>query len=187
MYNHPQVYSSYKQHNLGKVLYDLVIKLKPKKIIDFGVLFGYSTISMAQALKDLRQGRLVGYDLFENYPYKHATKGEVWENIKKYQVEDTVSLKKKDFMDWIKEGEGFDLLHLDISNDGVIIKLAAEKLKRNLKKGAVIVFEGGTKDRDQVEWMVKYHKTPINPLKKQLGYKVLTSKFPGLSILQHKI
>ena len=49
MYRQPDVYSSYRKNNIGQTLYDIVTKLKPKKIIEIGVLEGYSTISMAQA------------------------------------------------------------------------------------------------------------------------------------------
>ena len=41
MYKEPQVYSSYRENNIGKTLYDIVIELKPKTIIEIGVLEGY--------------------------------------------------------------------------------------------------------------------------------------------------
>ena len=44
MYKEPKVYSSYSENNIGQTLYDIVMKLKPKKIIEIGVLEGYSTI-----------------------------------------------------------------------------------------------------------------------------------------------
>lgn len=183
MYNEPKVYSSYSQNNLGKTLYNLVIKLKPKKIIEFGVLFGYSTIAMATALKDLGEGEIIGYDLFEDYPYKHATLNQAQKNIKKYNVEQFVTLKKISFYDWIKNPEPFDLMHLDISNDGEILQFASKKLKKYIKAGSTLVFEGGTKERDKVSWMIEYQKSPIYPLKNQINYKIINPKFPGLSLI----
>lgn len=184
MYKQPEVYSSYAENNLGKTLYDAVLEYKPKKIIDFGVLEGYSTISMAQALRDLSNGgKVIAYDLFEDYPYRHSAMSKTKENINKYNLSEFVTLKRKNFYDWIKNPEDFDLMHLDISNDGEIIKLAYNNLKKYLDKGSVLIFEGGTKDRDQVEWMIKYNKTPIYPLKKEIGYKILDERFPGLAIL----
>jgi predicted O-methyltransferase YrrM len=183
MYKNVKVYSSYRKNDLGKSLYNTVLKYKPKKIIDFGVLEGYSTIAMAQAVKDLEKGSVVGYDLFEDYPYRHSTLKKTQKNIKKHGVDDVVTLKRQDFYEWIEEPEEFNLLHLDISNDGEIVELAHRKLKRSIDSGAVFLFEGGTKERDQVEWMVKYNKPPMRPLKSKLKYKVLDKRFPGISII----
>lgn len=178
--------SSYKKNNLGRTLYDTVIKLKPKKIVEFGILHGYSTVAMAQALKDLGRGHIFSYDLFEDYPYKHGTKKEVLNNLAIYGVYDFVTVKKGNFFNWLKNPEDFDLLLLDISNDGEIIKKAVKGLYEFIKHGSVVIFEGGTKKRDNVDWMIKYRKTPIHPLKNKLGFKILDNKFPGLSIISAK-
>ena len=71
MYKEPKVYSSYRKNNIGQTLYDIVIKLRPKNIIEIGVLEGYSTICMAQALKDLDEGgKVYAHDLFDEYKYR---------------------------------------------------------------------------------------------------------------------
>jgi predicted O-methyltransferase YrrM len=171
--------SSYAKNNLWIDLYSLVKDKKPFKIIDFGVLNGYSTIAMALALKEIGAGKVYGYDLWEKYPYKHATKEQAWENIIKAGVEDFVELAEKDFYTW--EDEHFDLLHLDISNDGEIIDQLALKTELRRNQGAVVVFEGGSEERDQVEWMKKYHKKPINEA--HAPYLVLNNNFPSLSRL----
>ncbi len=67
MYHSPRVESSYKANDLGKSIYQTVIKLKPIFIIDFGILHGYSTIAMAQALRDLGQGTI---KLYRVRPYE---------------------------------------------------------------------------------------------------------------------
>ena len=71
MYKEPKVYSSYRKNNIGQTLYDIVIKLRPKNIIEIGVLEGYSTICMAQALKDLgdRSAKVYAHDLFDAYSF----------------------------------------------------------------------------------------------------------------------
>lgn len=58
MYKNIDIESSYKKNDLGKTLYDLVIKYKPFNLIEFGSLYGYSTIAMAMALRDLGRGKL---------------------------------------------------------------------------------------------------------------------------------
>jgi len=184
MYQEPQVQSSYRINNIGKVLYDLVIKLEPTKIIDFGVLHGYSAMAMGQALRDLGKGELTGYDLFESYPYNHAIQAETQSNIDRSGLVNIITLSKKELFSWIKKPEPFDLLHLDVSNDGQIVSDVYLAVKDQVETGSTLVFEGGTKDRDKVPWMKKYHKQPIYPLKRKLGYTIVDERFPGLSFIK---
>ena len=45
MYKEPKhIVSSYTLNNIGKTIYDIVRKLKPKKVIEFGALYGYSAM-----------------------------------------------------------------------------------------------------------------------------------------------
>ena len=60
----PEIESSYQKSGMGKVLYDTVIETGAKKIIDFGVLSGYSTVCLAMAAK-ITGGTVYAYDLFE--------------------------------------------------------------------------------------------------------------------------
>ena len=86
-----------------------------------------------------------------------------------------------DFFSFLENPIDFDLLHLDISNDGEIIEKTIESLKNHLERGSNIIFEGGSKERDNEEWMIKYNKKPINSIK--YDYKVLTEKWPSMSLI----
>ena len=176
--------STYCKNDLGKTLYETVLSLAPGKIVEFGILHGYSAVAMAQALRDLGRGRIIAYDLFDDYRYNHSTKKEVIKNLKKYKLSKFVTVKKLDFFEWLKHPEAFDLLHLDISNDGKIIETAAYAIAPFLAKGAAIIFEGGTPERDNVYWMKKYNKVPIYSLKKKLKYEILNRHFPALSMIR---
>tara|TARA_B100000287_G_C20614160_1_gene773301 strand:+ start:52 stop:609 length:558 start_codon:yes stop_codon:yes gene_type:complete len=185
MYKEPKVYSSYSENNIGQTLYDIVMKLKPKKIIEIGVLEGYSTICMAQALKDLGEGgKIHAHDLFDEYEYRNCTMSEVWDNVNKYDVQDYVHLKQKSFDRWLNNMEDFDLMHIDISNNGDVIKKLYDRLTQNKSiKTGPIFFEGGTQERDKVDWMIEYNKNGMYPLKDELSYDIVDSRFPGLSVL----
>ena len=61
------VESSYKNNNFGFMMYSLVRLYKPEKCYEFGVLDGYSTVSIACALRDNKLGNLTAVDLFEEY------------------------------------------------------------------------------------------------------------------------
>ena len=182
MYLNPKhIESSYNQHNIGSIIYDIVREHKPNKIVEFGVLYGYSTVAMAQAIRDNGEGHINAYDLFEEYEYKNGVKEVVEHNLAFYDLNDKVTLKQIDFYKWLDNPEPFDLLHFDISNDGYLIKLVKNKLSKQISDGAIVLFEGGGIIRDEVEWMVKYDKIKMNPLKEELGFTVLTEEYPTIS------
>jgi hypothetical protein len=54
-----------------------------------------------------------------------------------------------------------------------------------LKQGKHILFEGGSIERDNVEWMKKYNKQPINSIKSFIQYEVISDKFPSISKLNY--
>jgi predicted O-methyltransferase YrrM len=181
--NSVKIESSYQKNNIGKSIYETVIKYKPKVIVEFGVLEGYSTINMANALKEIGSGHIYSYDLWDKYLYKHSTKENTLENIKRYGCEDLITLGDVNFYEWVENPTCFDLLHIDISNDGEIIELAYNNLKSFIDRGSIVIFEGGTPERDKEKWMTDYNKKPIFPLKKKIGYNIINDKWPGLSIM----
>ena len=184
MYTNPQIESSYQENDLGRTLYDLVIESQPEIIVEFGCLYGYSTVAMALALKHLGKGKLKCYDLFEQYQYKHSTLEQTKANLVKYGVEDYVELHIMDYYDWLDNPEDFDILDLDISNTGHIIIDSYLKLKPQIENGSVMVFEGGSEERDNVEWMRKYKGMPINMIQQYTNYEILNPDFPSLSIIK---
>lgn len=179
-YINPDIESSYKANNIGQTLYDLVLRIKPKKIIEFGTLNGYSAVSMAMALHELNNGgKIICYDLWESYHYKHSTIEKTKQNISKYPLIDFIELKQMNMDDW--NIEDFDLLHIDVSNDGKTISEMYKKMHDRIKNGSVVVFEGGSEERDNVEWMIKHNKVPINSIRKNIDYTILNQDFPSIS------
>lgn len=176
MYIQPEVKSSYEQNNLGRTIYEQIRFLKPQKVIDFGVLDGYSTIVIAQALKENGFGKVYAYDLFDDYEYNHAKRQTLEKNLNEYGVREWVEIEKVNFFDWLKTDEDFSCLHLDISNDGDIIDVLWDKFGNTDK---TIIFEGGSEQRDRVGWMVKYNKKPINSSRAK--FVVLNERFPSIS------
>ena len=177
-YSSPTVESSYRENNLGKTLYDLVIKEKPKTIVEFGTLNGYSAIAMAQACRDNKVGHIVSYDLWDEYKHKHGTRALVQEEIDKLGLSNFITLEKGDFKHW--QGDA-DLIVLDISNDGSTIIEADKKFRGHCKQ---FVFEGGTVERDRVKWMLKYNRPAI--VSCGVRYEVLDERFPSLSVIDYE-
>lgn len=177
MYSNPDITSSYYDNDLGRTLYEQVRLLKPEYVVDFGVLNGYSTVCLALACKDNGKGRVKVYDLFDKYEYSKSNLQTLINNLKLYDVLDFVDIEEANFFDWSKNPEHFDLLHVDISNTGDILDIMADRL---FDKGLVL-FEGGSEQRDKVGWMYKFNKKPIN--KSRAKFEVINSNFPSLSKL----
>jgi predicted O-methyltransferase YrrM len=185
MYKNPEIESSYQENNIGKTLYDTVIKHNPKIIVEFGCLYGYSTVAMAQALKHLNNnGKIYCYDIWEEYPYKHSTLDITKNNIKKYDVEDYVEFFTQDYYEWLQHPTNFDLMHLDISNDGNTILNTYNALLGKINDGAIILFEGGSVERDNVRWMQQYKARPIQSVKEIVQYNIINEQFPSISLIQ---
>lgn len=163
--------SSYIEGNYGQILKTFVITLKPNVLVEVGVLDGYSTLNLGNGVKVLRElfgmySTLECYDLWEHYPYKHGEKEKVQEYINAFSMQDYIKLYQGDAFEVFKnyEDNSIDLLHFDISNDGEILEKLMETWNNKIRPGGVILFEGGSPERDEVEWMIKYKKKPIYPI-----------------------
>lgn len=181
-YFNPPIESSYRQNDIGRTLYNLVLMRQPRIIVEFGALYGYSTICMAMALDELGEGKIISYDLWELYQYKHTSQEVAQANVNEYGLQKYVRFKRGDFYSWINDHEYFDMIHVDISNTGKTIDqfLGFDPIYSPDK---FIVFEGGTEERDNVEWMKKYKMKPIRHSNMRSQFKVINPLFPGLSIL----
>lgn len=187
MYKQPNVESSYAKNDLGRTLYTVVMALKPRVIIEVGTLHGYSAIAMAQALRDLGgPGDVECFDLWDAYEYKHTKMSDTFMNVLDHKLEERIRLHDASLEDAIRSyhngvfGLKKDVLfHIDISNDGDVIKNAVEAIG---KDSLGILFEGGTEERNNIEWMIEYGKTLIT--KECCDYRVIDDRFPSISMVE---
>ena len=188
-----EIDSSYKI-NKYNVFFDWIIKsYKPKICYEFGILNGYSTISIANSLKEINFGHLYSCDLFEEYPYKNSKYLEFKEKIKNYDLEKFCTIEKIDVFDKINsiEDNSVDFVHFDISNDGEKVIKFLKLIFLKLKKNGIILFEGGSKERDEIEWMKKFNKLKISNVfddkffKENYNFYVFTP-FPSITICSKK-
>jgi len=155
------VRTSYRENEFGEIFYKIVKSYKPQTIVELGILDGYSTLHLAQGLHFNNSGHLYGYDLWDDYEYKHGNMDEVYEMLRDNGVSSYVTLFKGDAFDVHDEwaDDTIDFLHVDISNDGRVIREIMELW--HPKVSGIIAFEGGSEERDRVDWMLKYDKEPI--------------------------
>ncbi len=178
--------SSYEQHNYGELFYALVRVYKPQKVVELGTKAGYSAYHIARGLAANKYGTLDCYDLWEKYPYNSAKQSETENNLQEFSG--VITFNRQDVMVGVVDKyESVDMLHIDISHD-------AEALEEILpqwihKTNQLIIIEGGSQERDNVEWMKKYNKAPIAPwLKKfcaanHLEYTTI-EPFPSLTLIK---
>jgi hypothetical protein len=193
------VYSSYTTNNYADIFRAIVSAYLPKVCVELGVLEGYSTVAIAEGLKanhekGEREGHLYAYDLFEKYPYRHSTQEIVQGNIDRELLTEYVTLEEADAFEVadIYEDHSVNFLHVDLSNTGAIVRRVMSDWDKKMVMGGVICFEGGTEERDNIEWMKQYDAPPI---KQELETnKIIEEKyvfgtyhrFPGMTCLLKK-
>ena len=55
-----------------------------------------------------------------------------------------------------------------------------------MSENGIMIMEGGSEQRDNVEWMIKYNKPKIQPVIKKYGLNVVGT-FPSITIIKNKI
>lgn len=193
------IISSYEKNNYGDVFYNMLTVFKPLIAVELGVLHGYSTYHIARALHENKiteklDVKLDAYDLFEDYPYSHGMIEEVKKNNLGLLLAIYVNLIKGDAF---KAHENYQdnsvyFLHIDLSNTGEIIRKMMANWDAKMIVGGLIFIEGGSQERDEVEWMKKYNKEPIKPelesnpiIEKNYIFGTYL-KFPSLTVLLKK-
>lgn len=179
MYIEPEIDCYPAKGKLGKTLYEEVIRLKPEKVINFGVAKGYSLIAIAQGLRDLGRGKVYGYDI--EFPYESYIND--W--LKHFKCEQFVAaLTVTDYDKWILNPEEFDLMYVDVNNNTETYLKTYNNLKDQiLNKKITILLEGGSKERDNY---LKGRRPPIEDAKATTKYKVINTNFPSLSKIDYE-
>lgn len=186
--------SSYIENNYGEAFRAIVDAFQPLVCVELGVLDGYSALHIGLALQKKGQGHLDAYDLFEKYQYRHGAKEEVENYLNDYDLSSFVRLYQEDAWNVSKiyTSHSVHFLHVDISNDGDTVKRIMQDWDEKMIHGGIICFEGGSEERDQVEWMQKYEK---KSLKAEIENNQIIAdkyifgtylKFPGLTMLLKK-
>ena len=79
-----------------------------------------------------------------------------------FKEHDNVKILKDSFYEYYKNSNRFDLIHIDISNDGEVYDFAVKNYLPLVNK--VLLLEGPSVERDNVDWMISYNKKPINSI-----------------------
>lgn len=173
--------SSYKNSlNYSDIFKTICFIHNPKQIVEIGILDGYSLKAIAETLP---LSNIQAFDIFEDFN-GNGSKRDIVEKFKSYN---NVKINYGDFYKIHFPHHSIDLLHIDIANNGDVYEFVFENYIKYMKPGGIILLEGGSKERDQVEWMKKYNKTKIYPVieKFKSKYSIYNlDKFPSLTIVK---
>ena len=155
----------------------------PKKIVEIGILEGYSLESFVNSCN--KDTTIYAFDLFDEFNGNHSNKKDIEEKFKKNP---NIKISYGDFYNLHKSLNNVDILHIDIANNGDVFEFVMENYLKVLSSNGIIIFEGGSIERDNVEWMNKYNKPKIFPvLKKYIekGYNIKTyGSFPSITVIK---
>ena len=181
-----QLTSSYRAHGYGSIFYALARVLRPLVAVEIGILQGFSLLSVAAALRDNARGHITGCDLFEAYPYRHADRNQVLQQVAALELQPWVTIEAGDAHQVHDRWDAVDYLHVDISNTGDTYRRVFADWSRRVRQ--VIVLEGGSAERDRVDWMQRFEKPAIAPAVDELqraypewSFSVLRP-FPSMTI-----
>lgn len=187
-WNNPPWYSSYEENNYGELFYALVRIYKPDKIVELGTKAGYSAYHMARAVKASGKGRLYCYDLWENYEFNSVPQSVAQKNLKKYK--NIIRLEPRNVTSVHKLHKTTDILHIDLGNEGGILESIIPHWIDKTRQ--LIIIEGGSSERDKIDWMIKFKKKSVKNWLKDFSLHhpdieyFTIEPFPSLTIIRKK-
>ena len=172
--------SSYKKYGYDKVFKTLCYCLNPKLIVEFGILQGYSL----DCFVNYSNASIEANDLFDDFPYNAADRTFI-EN--RYKGVSNLKINKKNFYESVNDyvDNSIDILHIDIANTGDTYDFAIKNYLPKVK--GIMVLEGGSEERDNVEWMLKYDRPKIQPVLKKYSSSVIITvleDYPSLTFIK---
>ena len=176
--------SSYNNSITYKEFLDgLVFCKNPKTIVEFGILEGLSLNSFIE--NSGPSCKIKAYDIFEEFNGNGANKDQL---LKRFAKHENIMIEYGDYYKKYTEIEdsSIDILHIDIANNGDVLEFTIEHYLPKLSKNGLLIFEGGSNERDNIEWMNIYNKPKIRPIidKYKNKYKFLTiGNIPSITLI----
>lgn len=178
--------SSYTNNiNFGDLLTSITFLQKPQKIVEVGILEGFSLTKFVESTDETTV--IEAYDIFEDFNGNHAERKQIEEKFKEFP---NVLINKEDYykVTSLYEQNSVDIFHIDVANNGDVYRYAFEEYMPILKDNGILILEGGSEERDNIEWMNKYNKPKIQPVIKEYqkkGFEItVIGEMPSLTIVK---
>lgn len=172
--------------NFGDIISSITFLKNPKKIVECGILEGYSLDKFI--LNSDTDTQIDAYDIFDKFHGNHAIKDKI---IKQFSPHKNVNIEYGDFYSVYKNhnDKSIDILHIDIANNGDVCEFMFQNYLDKVKDNGIVLMEGGSEERDNIEWMIKYNKSKIKPVleKYSENYDIkIIGKIPSITIIKKK-
>jgi hypothetical protein len=161
-------------------------------IVECGILDGFSLETIYSNFSSLAHFSVDAYDIFDKFNGNHAKRDFLDVKFTKDKYPN-LKIQDGDFYKVYKkyEDQSIDILHVDIANNGDTYQFVFDRYMSKMKKNGIILLEGGSEERDNIEWMKKYDKPKIKPIiekyQQQPIYSIKTfGKIPSLTLVQKK-
>jgi len=172
--------------DFGDIISTITFMNNPQKIVECGILEGYS---LSKFIKSSSSNTSIdAYDIFDKFNGNHTIKDKIMKQFAPYQ---NVTIKYGDFYDIFKNypDKSIDILHIDIANNGDVYEYMFKNYVNKVKDDGIILMEGGSENRDNIEWMIKYNKPKIQPIldKWSKVYNIKTiGDIPSITLIKNK-
>lgn len=123
--------------SVAEYLYQLVRKIKPALVFEIGCYVGFSTLHIAQALKENGSGRLVSFDLNISVASNNIKEARLSDYVEFVQGNSSV-MAKQYFLD--HSGEKIDLVFIDGDHTRRGCVRDFNALHDHIRKGGYIIF-----------------------------------------------
>lgn len=177
--------SSYNKIDItyGELIQTITKSINPKKIVEIGILDGYSLYSFVKSARF--DTEILAYDIFDEFNGNHSFKDKICEKFNQFS---NVKINYGDFYKLHHTLNEIDILHVDIANNGDVLEYVIKNYLELMTHNGIILFEGGSKERDNVEWMSKYNKPLISPvvekyINQNMNIQVI-GNFPSITIIK---
>ncbi len=151
-----------------ETLYDYVKEHKPKTIVEFGSGWGSSTIVMRKAQETYcDDGELLSCES-DNEKYSGAA-----QNFYIYGITEDIYYYNNGYEFYTNREIDFDLLYIDIHNDGERLKkiLKLPYIEDKIKNKKIILFEGGSTLRNNIA--IERGGTSFEDIRELYDYKLI--------------
>lgn len=179
--------SSYKNKiDFGDIISSITFLKNPSKIVECGILEGFSLTKFIE--NSSNNTSIDAYDIFDKFNGNHAIQDNI---IKKFSTHKNVNINYGDFYEVIEKypDKSIDILHIDIANNGDVYEYMFQNYTNKIKNDGIILMEGGSLKRDNINWMIKYNKPKIKPILKKWSknFNILTiGDIPSITIIKNK-
>jgi len=171
--------------NYGDFFKQLCFVKNPSYIVEFGILDGFSLKSMQVSTS--KNCRIDVFDIFDEFV---GNKANLIDIQNKFKDDSRIHINKENFYSSTErfQDNSIDILHVDIANTGDIYDTLV-KLTKKLKDDGILILEGGSKERDEIEWMKKYDKKSLHEMIQRLDmYENITlGTMPSITFLRKKL